>query len=174
MNAAVAKQPPAVAAKATRSFREREHRYSKMPVKDLLTIRMDELGLQNADLQVALDYPAPNVISMMKTGSMRLPENKVTEAADILQLDRAFLLRKVMLENNSRLWDVIDKVLGPKVVSANEQALLELLRKELDGHDVELTSHPEFIQAIAPILKSIAKREDELAKATLKRIRKIS
>ena len=78
-------------------------RYTALPVKDVLKIRMKALGLRNTDMQRALGYPMPNVISMMKTGSMKPPANKVLAIAEMLKVDPVFLLRKVIAENEPAL-----------------------------------------------------------------------
>lgn len=154
---------------ADSTFRERPHRYSSLPVKDVLRIRMTDLEIKNVDLQKALGYAAPNVIAMMKSGSMRLPEGKAIKVADILKLDRTFLLGKVVSENNPELWDVLTTILGDRLVSANELALLGHLRTALDGHDVDLTDSPAFLQAITPVLDGIVMRQKELTVAALNR-----
>jgi hypothetical protein len=154
---------------ADATFRERPHRYSSLPVKDVLRIRMTDLEIKNVDLQKALGYPMPNVIAMMKKGSMRLPEGKAIKVADILKLDRTFLLGKVVSENNPELWDAITTIVGDRLVSSNELALLGHLRAALDGHDVNLTESPAFLQAITPVLDGIVLRQNELTMAALNR-----
>jgi len=170
MNAAAAAKPP-VAPKVSKDHRERQHRFSKLLVKDLITLRMSELGMKNTELAAALDYPMPNVVAMMKSGSMRIPEGKVIQAADALQVDRAMLLRKVLTENNATLWDVIDKVVGPKIVTENERALLVLVRDKLDGLEIDLTKSEAFVQAVSPVLEGIVKRETAVNEAAIKRIK---
>jgi hypothetical protein len=154
---------------AKSTFRERKHRYTSLPVRDVLKIRMEDLEIRNVDLQKALGYPAPNVIAMMKSGSMRLPEGKAIEVADILRLDRTFLLGKVVSENNPELWNAITTIMGDRLVSANEMALVGHVRAALDGHDVNLAESAVFTQAMAPILQSIVERQNELAKAAMNR-----
>ncbi len=149
--------------------RERKHRYTSLPVKDLLKIRMADLEIRNVDLQKALGYPAPNVIAMMKSGSMRLPEGKAIEVADILKLDRTFLLGKVVSENNPELWDAITTIMGDRLVSANELALVGYIREALNGHDVNLAESAVFTQAVAPALQVIVERQVALAHAALNR-----
>ena len=74
-------------AASTEDFRERDHRFTALPVKDVLKVRMKELGIKNPELQKALDYPMPNVIAMMKSGTMRLPATKAPATAALLQVD---------------------------------------------------------------------------------------
>lgn len=154
---------------ATENFRERDHRFTALPVKDVLRIRMKDLGIKNQQLQRALCYPTPNVIAMMKTGSMRLPSNKVPAAAQLLQVDPKFLLAKVIAENDPELWDVIESLLGDQLITVNEMDLIALVRQRLDGHDVSLAQSPDFVQAITPCLTAIVHRENALAQAAIKR-----
>jgi hypothetical protein len=96
----------------TLNYRMRDPRFTALPVKDILKIRMDDLGIKNPDMQRALDYPKPNVIAMMRGGSMRLPASKALVAARLLELDPVFLLSKVIAENDPALWDAISAVMG--------------------------------------------------------------
>ena len=150
-------------------FRNRTHRYSALPVKDVLKIRMKDLGLKNSDMQRALNYPHPNVIAMMKSGSMRLPASKVIAAAQLLQVDPTFLLGKVIAENDPALWDVISSLMGKQLITVNELAMVKLMRQGLGGHDIDLTQSPNLTRAIAPHLMAIAEREKAATQATIER-----
>jgi hypothetical protein len=157
-------------AKPEKSFREREHRYSALTVQEILRIRMEELGVKNVDLSSFLGYKMPNVIAMMKAGTMRLPANKAEDVARILQLEPTFFLMKVIAENDADLADVISRVMGRKMVSENEFNLLKFVREALKGFDVDLCSDKDFTQAVSPVLKSISEREDQVKKASIARI----
>lgn len=153
----------------TQNFRARDHRFTALPVKDVLKIRMKDLSIKNTDLQKALDYPMPNVIAMMKSGSMRLPANKAVVTAKLLQVDAVFLLSKVIAENDPDLWDVISALLGNQLVTANEMALLKFVRQGLDGHDVNMAESPGFTDIAGPALKVILERQNALAQAAKNR-----
>lgn len=149
--------------------RLRDHRFTALPVKDILRIRMKDLGLKNRDLQLALDYPRPNVIAMMKTGSMSLPPGKAVIAAHLLKVDPVFLLSKVIAENDPTLWEAISAVLSDYLITENEMALINMARQSLDGHDVNLAGSPVFVQAVGHTLKATLERENALTQAALKR-----
>lgn len=151
------------------SFRLRDPRFTAMPVKDVLKIRMKDLGIKNVDLQKALDYPMPNVIAMIKSGGMKLPAGKAVIAAKLLDVDPVFLLSKVIAESDPSLWDAISEVMGEHLITVNELNLLKLVRDGLSGHDVNLAESPEFLQAITPALNAIVERQNELARAALNR-----
>ena len=162
-------QPTAVNADQNENTWVTNQRFSSLPVKDLLKIRMKDLGVRNTDLQIALGYPMPNVIAMMKTGSMKLPANKVLIAAQMLKVDPVFLLRKVIAENDPALWDAVAAILDQHLVTKSELALLRYVRYRLDGHNVDLTKTPEFMQAVDPVLDAIKNAESALAAAAISR-----
>jgi hypothetical protein len=159
-----------VVKQTTRRYKERNHRFSSLPVKDVVRIRMKDLGIKNGEMQAALDYPRPNVIAMVKGGSMRLPASKAVAAAKLLQVDPVFLLGKAIAESDPALWDTMSPLLGDRLVTANELKLLDLVRRELDGHDIDLTSSPRLIREVQALLKPIVKKEKALTQATLNRM----
>lgn len=153
----------------TRSFRERDHSFTDLPVKDLLKIRMKDLDIKNVDLQKALDYARPNVIAMMKSGSMRLPAGKAAIAARLLQIDPVFLLGKIIAENDADLWESISAVMGDQLLTENEMLLVKLHRKALKGHDIDLAALPAYRQLVKPLLKVVAAHGTALAAAAIAR-----
>lgn len=130
---------------------------------------MKDLGISNVDMQSALGYTKPNVIAMMKSGSMRLPASKAMIAAQMLEIDPAFLLGKVLAESDSDLWDTIASVFGKRLITNNELALLTAIRHDLNGQDINLVHAAEFQLVLSPVVKAIAKREKALAKAAIDR-----
>ena len=169
MHTVIAKSPQPLKVPTSLSFRLRDHRFTALPVKDILKIRMKILDIKNVDLQKALDYPMPNVIAMLRSGAMRLPAGKVVIAAKLLEVDPVFLLSKVVAESDPSLWDAISEVLGEHLITVNELNLLKLVREGLDGHDVNLAESPEFVNAVVPALKVILERQNALARAALDR-----
>ena len=149
------------------TFRQRAHQYSALPVKTLLKVRMRDLDLTNSDLQKVMGYDKPNVVAMIRTGSMRLPVGKVATVAKMLQVDPVFLLGKVLAENDAALWDVISSVMGDRLITANEMALIDLVRKVLDGHDVSLTEVQEFTEGVTASLLKIVDRQNALMRAAV-------
>lgn len=154
-----------------RDFRERPHRITSMPVKDVLSTRMFELGIKNIDLQKHLGLPSPNVISMMKKGTMRLPIQHATKVASYLQIDKLAFLRKVVEENDPALWDAFEEATGSLVLlSSNELKLLQATRQSLDGFDADLMKSESFIAAYKKILKDVLQQEIEIKMSLLMRI----
>ena len=164
--------PTSTQDRKTLDARVHDPRFTAFPVKDILKIRMDDLGIKNPDLQRALDYAKLNVISMMRNGNMSLPPSKALVAARLLELDPVFLLSKVIAENDPALWDAISAVMGEYLMTKNELALIHMVRQGLDGHDVNLAESPVFIQGVAQELKATLDRENALAQAAIERASK--
>jgi hypothetical protein len=160
---------PNAATKSPMSANQLEARYSDLPLKHLIRIRLKDLGISNIEMQTVLGYQRPNVIAMIKMGSMRLPEGKGIETADLLKVDRTFLLGKVISENNPELWDAITTIMGDRLVTANELALIKFVRAGLDGHDADIMGSYEFGKTIAPAIAEVFKRESALTLASLDR-----
>lgn len=156
----------------TLNVRMRDPRFTALPVKDILKIRMDDLGIKNPDLQKALGYAKPNVIAMMRSGTMNFPASKTLVAARLLVLDPVFLLSKVIAENDPALWDAISAVMGEYLMTKNELALINMVRQGLDGLDVNLAESPAFIQGVAQELKATLDRENALTQAAIERMDK--
>lgn len=144
-------------------------RYSALPVKDLLKIRMKELNIKNVELQRTLGYPKSNVIAMMKSGAMQLPAHKVLDAARLLELDPVFLLGKVIAEKDPELWRVILALLGNELITDNEMKLIHFVREGLGGHDVDLLQTPGFVQSLTQHVKAASDRAGKLARAAIER-----
>lgn len=156
----------------TLNYRMQDHRFTSLPVNVIIKIRMDDLDLKNTDMQKALGYAKPNVIAMIKTGTMRLPASKAIIAANLLKIDPVFLLNKVIAENDPALWEAISSVMGDQLMTTNEIALIRMVRESLDGHDVNLATLPVFGEALSEELKLTLKRENALTRAAIERIDK--
>lgn len=148
--------------KDTKSFRERVHRISKLPVKDVLRIKMDELGIKNIDLQKRLGFPTPNVISMMKSGTMRVPIQHAVSVAEYLEIDKLGFLRKVVEENDPLLWDAMQLATGSTLgLTRNESNLLSFIRTSMDGFDPDLTKNEVFMSGLKSLCESVLQSEIE-------------
>ena len=153
------------------AYKQREHRFTKLPVKDIIKIRMSDLEVKNVELAQLMGYQAGNVIAMMKSGSMRLPINKVGIVAEKLKLDPVFLLSKLIEENDAGMWAAIKSAMGNnRLLTSNEAFFMDMVREELEGHDIDLVACAELMQATKPVLRAIAKRQHALTAAAKERI----
>ena len=147
-----------------------ESQLANYAVKDILKVRMKDLDLKNTDLQLALGYPRPNVIAMMRVGGMRLPASKAVITAKLLHIDPKFLLGKVIAENDHELWAEICAEMNTALVTDHEMALISMVREAKAGYDLNLAECPEFKQVALPVIMKQAERAAALVSATLHRV----
>jgi hypothetical protein len=112
-------------------------------------------------LQVAREsgFSHPNVISMIKLGSMKIPIDRVRPLAKSLEIDPIHLMRLVMNESVPETLKAIDDILGTPVLTENERVLIQSIRMLTQGHDPVWCLMPD---------DSISGRVDTLPSAKLR------
>ena len=157
--------------KEVKSFRERTHRVSNLSVKEIMRLKMAEHGIKNVELQRELGFPTPNVISMMKGGTMRVPIQHAAKIATLFEIDKLAFLRKVVEENDPNLWDAMESAMGIGFsVTENETKVLHVLREELSGFDSDLFKSDQFLTGLRGLLKDIVLSEIANKNALLAKI----
>lgn len=91
-----------------------------------------------AEISKAAGFAMPNVLAMIKNGTMKLPLDRVPGLADALECDPAYLLR-LTLEQNRMTGAVYEEIFG-KVVTQNEMGWIHELRAASDNTDPRITS----------------------------------
>jgi len=165
MNATVtAKKTPASKAKAASA--------KGIPLHEYLARRQDEAGLRNFELAEKMGYASPNVVAMLRSGNMAFPINKVGVTAKALGIDPVTLLTRVLEARNPELLEVLEDILGNKMVTELEGQLLAFIRKEMGGVELNHMAHPEFIEVIRPALHAVADREKKVHAAAMDAIKR--
>lgn len=94
--------------------------------------RIDDLINQSAKTQKQiaseLGYDKPNIITMFKQGSCRVPIDRVPALADSLETDRTDLVRLWLEDYEPALLQVIQSELG-MTTSKNERSWIANMRK---------------------------------------------
>lgn len=147
-------------------------RPAPMPFHEWLAVQINQSGKTNVEIAEALSYPRPNVVAMLKTGAMKLPVNKVGAMSRVLGVDPVFMLERVLNDNAPEMWAALKEVLGNRLVTAHEMALIEFTRSRLGGFDANVTGYKELTDALEAPLAMIAKREGDLAKASVAAIKR--
>ena len=146
-------------------------RGASLPMPEYLTIRLAEAGLTNREFAEKIGYASPNVVAMLKNGSMKLPLNRVKAIAKAIGVDPLMVLQKQMEQSSPELWDALNDIIGTHVLSDKEAQLLTFVRKRLDGTDPDFAAYPALLQAMAPELDKIREREVATKEATLALLR---
>lgn len=161
---AAAKTAPAKSAAAAKG--------KAIPLHEFIARRQDEAGLRNYELAEKIGYASPNVVAMLRSGNMSFPLNKVGVTAKALGIDPTFFLTKVLESRNPELLDVLQEILGNKMVTEMESKLLAFIRKQADGVEFDYARYPDFIEEVGNAVKEVAEREKALHAASLDAIKR--
>lgn len=101
----------------------------KPTVAEYLTAKIDASGKTQREIATEISYENPNIITMFKTGSTKLPLTTVGPMARALRVDPVYLLRLVMSEYMPETFDAVEHCLGTTILTDNERALIEEFRR---------------------------------------------
>lgn len=90
-----------------------EMNHSGTRVGQVLARRQAALGLSDVEIAEALGYQNDKVVALMKSGSLRVPVNKIAALAKVLQTDAAELLEAALAESAPGLWAAIQQLIFP-------------------------------------------------------------
>lgn len=82
-------------------------------------------------------FDNPNIITMFKTGSTKLPLNRIGPLAKALDVDPAHLLRLTLLEYMPETWQAVENIMQSTILSANELALIRAYRQVTGDSDAK-------------------------------------
>lgn len=131
-----------------------------VPVRELIAVQAERLNLRNADLARALGYDTPNVISMLKSGTMRLPFNKIGRAAEALKIDPLYLALCVDAENDFGMAALLQSISNRTVLTLNEEKQIAKQREIANGLDIDLDEYPQqFSEMLAAFAEAVRKEQ---------------
>lgn len=128
-------------------------------MKELIAVHQERIGYKNMELAQRLGYPSPNVISMLKAGTMRLPIGKINQVAEVLHIDPLYLAMCVDAESNYELTPLLDTISKRTAITFNEETLIRKLRQVSDGLDVNLDEYPQELAAMLAAFDSMVSKE---------------
>ena len=116
--------------------------YAGTRLSNYIEKRILQLRPRKSQIEIAREagFVQPNLLSMFKNGSSKLPLDRVPGMAKALECDPAFLF-KLALEQlgGDTTASVIDQIFGT-IVTTNEVIWLEEIRHASDNSDPNLTS----------------------------------
>lgn len=146
-------------------------RKTQLKVSELIAAQADLLNLSNNTIAAALNYPSPNVVSMLKAGTMRLPMNKVVQAAQVLQLDPTYLALRVDAETEQGLTPLIESISKRTAITLNEEKVIQRMRSISNNMDINLDEYPEILDKMMAAFTDAVQRESITIDTTLDRLK---
>lgn len=111
----------------------------RITVADYLAQQIAISELSQKEIAERIGYDRPNIITMFKQGTTKLPINKVGPIAKALNVDPVYLLRLVLGEYMPETWEAIEQVMGKaNMVSEHDLEILQHMRKKTKNFDIDL------------------------------------
>jgi hypothetical protein len=108
---------------------------SPLTVAEFLADRIAAVDKTQKQIASECNFENPNVITMFKNGSTKLPIGRIALLAKAIEVDPIHLLRLVMLEYIPDLWESIETIMQTTVLTANELELVRAYREVNGGRD---------------------------------------
>ena len=115
--------------------------YAETRVAKFIDRRILELSPKKSQHEIAIEagFKTPNVLSMLKTGTSKVPLDRVPALAKALECDARMLFLLAMEQmGGSMTVSAINEIFGT-VVTENEVVWLKAIREHSDGSDPRLT-----------------------------------
>lgn len=128
--------------------------FADAPIAKYISKQIDvqqSLGKSQREIATEIGYDKPNMISMFKTGTAKVPLEKIPAIAKALNVDPAFLFKLAIQQYWPNLGEVISEIFG-FVLTPNERDLVQLFRDTTKGADPRISR--ELAQKIRAALKS--------------------
>ena len=79
-------------------------------------------------------FPMPNTISMMKSGQMKVPIERIPALAKAMGVDPSDFLVSALMEYHPEVWEVLKQTLGVYINSAEKDLVLLYRLARTKGH----------------------------------------
>jgi hypothetical protein len=101
----------------------------------LIADRQSEIGITDEQLALAVGFDQASIVTMIKSGKVKLPVDKIAAFAAALTLDPAHLLRIYLLETSPATLAAVEALLSQVLLTSNERQLIENYRYLAKGRD---------------------------------------
>lgn len=133
----------------------------------LFSTAITDKGLTNLEVAQLLGFGNANVISMIKTGRMQLPENKLLATSQHLGIPPMELLDAWCHSRGcTDILNLIKQDSAPRQLTVAERNWLAIYRSAFAGREIDITqdastSAPELSQALLLLVAGIGKLDQK-------------
>ena len=111
-------------------------------VAAIITKAIHDCGKAQIEIAAVCGWPKPNIVTMIKQGSTRLPLDKVGLLARAVDLDPVYLLRVVMQEYMPDTYAAIEQSLADIALTDYEREVLDAYRELAKGRNMGVVVCP--------------------------------
>ncbi|CAM3121017.1 helix-turn-helix domain-containing protein [Cupriavidus taiwanensis] len=114
---------------ATASKKAAKKSTEQISVADFIAKAIELSGRSQIEIAEIAGFPKPNVISMIKSGKIALPQARIAGMARALNVDPLHLYKLVLSQDEPELWASIEnEITRQPILSTGERELIEALR----------------------------------------------
>lgn len=106
-------------------------------IADLIADRVASSNKTQREIAAECGFETPNIITMFKNGTMKVPLSRIGALAKALDTDPAHMLRLAMREYMPDTWESIEHALKSTLLTVNEMKLLRAYREATGNADSE-------------------------------------
>lgn len=110
---------------------------TSITIADFIADRLAESDKTQREIAAECGFETPNIITMFKKGSTKVPLNRIGVLAKALDADPAHMLRLAMREYMPDTWEHIEDALHSTLLTANELKLVRAYREATGNADPE-------------------------------------
>lgn len=96
------------------------------PVAVLVRQRIQMLGKSNIEVSAEAGFDKPNIIAMIKTGTTKIPMERISGMAKALELDPVYLLKLCLSTYHPTMWQCLEPFYNTTLTMAETQLLAGL------------------------------------------------
>lgn len=117
-------------------------------VAEYITEQIRLCGKTQKEIAALIGYDKPQMISMIKQGTLKLPVSKVGPLAKALEVNPAYLLRLVLSEYMPETWTAIEELMGSQLISGNEYEIIKILRDCVNFIDMPIQNEVQRAEVV--------------------------
>lgn len=126
---------------------------------EFVRIALEQCDKTHREIAREVGIATPNVISMMKTGDIKVPINRIPALAKAMGVDAYAFTEIAMREYHPELWQMLTEHYRGRASGADDgDRLLQTIRDILDGRAVEWS--PAFEAALTNLIELVADYRD--------------
>jgi transcriptional regulator with XRE-family HTH domain len=108
----------------------------KSKTAEYIRVEMEHSTLTQKEVSEFVGFKTPNLVTMIKQGSTKLPVDKIPKFAKILEIDPVRLFKMAFMEYDEPGYNAIVEVMG-EPVTKTEREVLKLLERIAPSNDIE-------------------------------------
>lgn len=106
----------------------------KKTLAEFIAFQIDIIDMTQKEIATELGYSNPNIITMFKQGTTKVPINKIPAFSKVLGIEPERLLALAMEEYSPEVWKSIQSITG-HLVKPNELELVKLVREAVGAKE---------------------------------------